>query len=192
MSLNIDAVMNGMEERSDTRAHVRWLPPSFGEVALNCDGIVTGAGMNASCGGLLRDEDGHFIFGFAPNLGSCSILAAELWGIFHGLRMAWNRGFQNIVVYSDSKNAIDLLTAGCVRSHAYFNLIEAIHRIHQGSNSIRWKHILREANQVANCLAKFGLDLDSQFRIFYVSPSFIYKYNALRADAHCICFPRGF
>lgn len=81
-----------MEEDTINRAEVqvRWLLPRPGEVSLNCDGSVISAGVHAAYGGILRDDSGNFLFGFAMKLGSCSILAAELWGILHGLRVAWS------------------------------------------------------------------------------------------------------
>lgn len=66
---------------------VRWSFPSPGKVDLNYDGAITDAGLHASYGGVLRDENGNFLFGYAVKLGACSVLTAELWGILHGLRI---------------------------------------------------------------------------------------------------------
>ena len=44
-------------------------------------GIVGG-----SCGDLLTG-------GFAMNIGKCSVMNAELWGIFQGLSLAWDQGY---------------------------------------------------------------------------------------------------
>lgn len=99
------ATCSRLHEKNDgsgSELHVRWQPPSQGEVALNSDGSVVNAGSNAACGGVLRDETGNFIFGFAVNSGACSIIATKLWGIYHGLRIAWDRGFRHIRVYCDS------------------------------------------------------------------------------------------
>lgn len=49
---------------------------------------------------------------------------------------------------------------------------------------------MREANQVADGFAKFGLSIDIQIRVFNFSPNFIV--NALRADESGVCFPRDF
>jgi len=38
---------------------------------------------------------------FAAKVPPCSILEAELWGIFHGLKIVWSRGFQKIKMFVD-------------------------------------------------------------------------------------------
>lgn len=184
--IEADGRINGQVHGSVGGNQIRWQHPEPGEVALNCDGSVTDAGMYASCGGVLRGDSGQFIVGFSMKLGSCSILTVELWGILHGLRLAWSRGFRHIVVYTDSKTTVSLLTDGCCRTHFYYSLVEAIHSVHDGSGSILWKYVPRESNQVA----KFGLSLDNQMKIFDIAPSFIM--NAPRAYFSCISFPRGF
>ncbi|TKY64841.1 putative ribonuclease H protein [Spatholobus suberectus] len=65
-----------------------------------------------------------------------------------------------------------------------------IHDIHRYQCHIAWNHVMCEANQVADLLPKFGLELHSCMHVFDVPPSFVA--NALRADSACICFPRGF
>jgi ribonuclease HI len=51
--------------------------------------------------------------------------------------------------------------------------VENVHQIHHNDNSIEWSHVLREANQVADRLAKHGLSLNIDFKIFNVVPSLI-------------------
>ena len=50
------------------------------------DGARKGNGDAGACG-LLRDCHGRFIHGFSANLGVCSVIKVELWGVLHGLRM---------------------------------------------------------------------------------------------------------
>lgn len=59
----------------------------------------------------------------------------------------------------------------------------------KGARTITWQHVLRKANQVVDALAKVGLTLDIQFKIYDVPPSFIS--NVLRADAFYTWFPRA-
>ncbi|KAL4377132.1 hypothetical protein GQ457_02G030770 [Hibiscus cannabinus] len=53
---------------------VHWKLPCPGWHSLNIDGVVC-----LSSGGLLRDDEGHWIIGFSKSIGSCSVLNAELW-----------------------------------------------------------------------------------------------------------------
>ncbi|MCI34528.1 ribonuclease H protein, partial [Trifolium medium] len=49
------------------------------------------------------------MFAFSVSLHLTSVLESELWGIFNGLKLAWNRGFRKIKVYYDSMGAIKML-----------------------------------------------------------------------------------
>ncbi|CAN1189480.1 AT-hook motif nuclear-localized protein 5, partial [Linum perenne] len=46
----------------------------------------------AAAGGLVRDCEGRLVVSYAANLGSCSIMRAELRGIIDGMRLAWDKG----------------------------------------------------------------------------------------------------
>lgn len=165
----------GNEVREVVIMNISWSPSRSGEVALNCDGSVMNVGLNAACGDLLRDENGAFSFPYAVKLGSRSIFAAELWGIWHGLKVALCRGFHKIAVYSDSCNAIILLTKGCCSLHPCYSLVKSIHNIHQYMGQVAWIHVYQEANQVASSLAKYGINSLYHFKIFDVAPDFILK-----------------
>ncbi|TKY68446.1 putative ribonuclease H protein [Spatholobus suberectus] len=43
----------------------------------------------------------------------CSITDAELWSIFYGIQLAWNRGYRMIPVETDSLAAVNLIQSGC-------------------------------------------------------------------------------
>lgn len=66
----------------------RWKKPPTGFVALNCDGSVTNHGNSAGCGGLCRNEEGRLLFAYTHKLDPCSIVEAEIWGLYHGLCIA--------------------------------------------------------------------------------------------------------
>lgn len=62
--------------------HVSWCPPSSGWVRLNSDGAVRGSDAVVGSGGLLRDDQGRWLCGYARHLGSCSAYITELWTVF--------------------------------------------------------------------------------------------------------------
>lgn len=62
----------------------------------------------AGAGGLLRNEDGAWIHGFAHNIGIASASMAEFCGVFIGLRRCWNMGYRRIMVEVDSKTVCNL------------------------------------------------------------------------------------
>jgi len=68
-----------------------------------------------------------------------------------------------------------------------------VRRIEEKAKSFDTSHInyvLREANQIADSLAKFGLSLETICRFFNYVPAF--SSNSLIGDAHHVTFLRGF
>ncbi|GMJ08920.1 hypothetical protein like AT5G42905 [Hibiscus trionum] len=56
----------------------RWQCPPRGWLKVNVDGARTTASGLAFCGGLGRDEDGQWRFGFSKKIGVCSAFEAEV------------------------------------------------------------------------------------------------------------------
>lgn len=65
-------------------------------------------------------------------------------------------------VYSDSQVAVQFLNEDCCNSHACMALVDSTHAVHNNLGEIKWMHVLREANQVADILAKHGLSMENQ------------------------------
>ncbi|KAK8511750.1 hypothetical protein V6N12_000793 [Hibiscus sabdariffa] len=76
--------------RETVPANVRWRKPPPGWCKLNVDGSVGHATGMATCGGGVRNEEGTWLIGFSRKLGLCSVLEAELWGLYEGLLTAWS------------------------------------------------------------------------------------------------------
>lgn len=49
---------------------------------------------------------GQWLKGFTYHIGTCSAYTIELWGIYIGLVMAWNLGYKEIIIESDSQTSI--------------------------------------------------------------------------------------
>ncbi|KAK9207976.1 hypothetical protein WN944_000325 [Citrus x changshan-huyou] len=75
---------------------VRWQAPPESFFKLNTDGSRLKNGP-ASAGGLVRDCSGKWQFGFGMNIGFGSVTTAELWGLFQGLNIAWDRGIRYLI-----------------------------------------------------------------------------------------------
>jgi len=118
----------------------------------------------------------------------CSVLEAELWGIFNGLKLDWSRGFRKIYVFVDFVNAITLLKDGCITTNPQRTLVENSYQIHNNNGEVNWKHIFREINQVADDLVKHCLSLDNGIKIFKFSPSFISNVSLVDGVAFPISF----
>jgi ribonuclease HI len=59
---------------------------------------------------LIRNAGGAWVHGFFENLGVTTILHAELMAIYKGLLLVWDLNIKDLWCYSDSKNAIKLIT----------------------------------------------------------------------------------
>ncbi|CAA7018343.1 unnamed protein product [Microthlaspi erraticum] len=70
---------------------IGWSPPEGDWIKLNTDGASRGNPGSAAAGGVLRDAEGQWCGGFAINIGRCSAPLAELWGVYYGLCMAWEK-----------------------------------------------------------------------------------------------------
>ncbi|CAN1162580.1 Putative ribonuclease H protein At1g65750 [Linum perenne] len=62
-------------------------------------------------GGVIRDGNGRFIAAFATNLGTCSIMRAELRSIVEGMKLAWDKSIRRLLIETDSKAAVDMLSS---------------------------------------------------------------------------------
>nr|KYP62996.1 Putative ribonuclease H protein At1g65750 family [Cajanus cajan] len=116
-------------------SHISWTLPPTGAFKLNCDGAVV-AGSGAACGGIIRDHHGSFVVAFSCKIGLCSVVQAELWAVYYGLKLAHDiRISGDLFVESDSVITVNFVSL------------------------VNYKHVFREANQVADVLAKRGLTL---------------------------------
>ncbi|KAH7842706.1 hypothetical protein Vadar_008282 [Vaccinium darrowii] len=67
--------------------------PKPGCFKLNTDGASKGNPEASSCGGIIRDSEGKWIYGFHRDMGFASSLKAELWALRDGLVIATHVGF---------------------------------------------------------------------------------------------------
>ena len=77
---------------------IAWTTPSKNVVKLNTDGAFYSSNGKARAGGLIRDFCGKWLGGFVVNIGHCTVTKAELWAVYHGLLLAWDKGFKNLEV----------------------------------------------------------------------------------------------
>ncbi|KAK4855144.1 hypothetical protein QYF36_004430 [Acer negundo] len=102
--------------------------------------------------------------------GKGTVLEAELWGIFDGLRFAWRVGYIRIVVKSDSHDAVVLLHYDIPRNHPLLSIIHACKELIKNDWVYFVKHIFRECNRVADGLPDLGHFLDLGISFFDAPP----------------------
>jgi len=133
-----------------------WHPVESSATMLNVDGSNFGNPDISDFGGVLRRHDGSWIYGFGGNIGISSILQAELLAIYHGLRVAWDQGYQHLICYSDSTLAIQLVNTEVNPWHLFAPIISNIKDLMARDWNFQLNHTWREANATTDFMAKMG------------------------------------
>ncbi|KAG7591719.1 Ribonuclease H-like superfamily [Arabidopsis thaliana x Arabidopsis arenosa] len=168
---------------------ISWKKPVDGWVKLNTDGASRGNPGLAAAGGVLRQGDGSWYGGFSLNVGICSAPLAELWGVYYGLYIAWERKITRLELEVDSGLVVGFLTAGISDSHPLSFLV----RLCYGFLSRDWivciSHVYREANRLADGLANYAFSLPLGFHAFTVCPELVYP--VMLEDKNGSAYPRN-
>lgn len=80
-----------------------------------------------TAGGLIRDATGSWCGGFALNIGVCSAPLAELWGVYYGLYLTWERHITRLEVEVDSELVVGFLSKGISDSHPLSFVVHMCH-----------------------------------------------------------------
>ena len=137
---------------------------------LNTDGASHGNPGPAAAGGALRNGEGEWCGGFAVNIGSCTAPLAELWGVYYGLVVAWEKGVRRLEVEVDSMMVMEFLTIGIGDTHPLSFLVRLCHGFLTRDWLVRFVHVYREANRLADGLANLAFTLPFGFHSFVVAP----------------------
>lgn len=78
-----------------------WKPPISDVIKLNKDGARK-YNNSAGCGGILRNHKGEWKGGFSNNVGNCSALLTEFWGVLEGLKTTQLLGYRKVEINCDS------------------------------------------------------------------------------------------
>jgi ribonuclease HI len=119
----------------------------------------------------LRNDRGSWIHGFSGSCGRASNLVAELSAIWKGLQLAWDLGYKSIIMESDSQAALDLIANTQQNEfHPHATLLSLIRKLTFLPWVISFAHTLREGNECADWLAKFGATNVDSFKIWIAPP----------------------
>ncbi|WCJ28598.1 Polynucleotidyl transferase ribonuclease H-like superfamily protein [Euphorbia peplus] len=168
---------------------IRWAPPENNWFKLNSDGCSKGNPGLAGAGGVIRDNKSKWIFGFMFNIGNCSAVQSELWGILKGLMLAWDVGIKHLIVESDSDQAVTWLSNKDKTDGLCSNLIGACLDIISKDWEVWIVHVYREANRVADKLANNALNEPRGFHIIKECP--LWAINELWQDTSRMSWPRS-
>ncbi|MBA0820130.1 hypothetical protein Gohar_022159, partial [Gossypium harknessii] len=145
-------------------------PPKISNwIQLNSDGVVKDSTGIATIGGILRDKYRSWIIGYNRLVGTCSILDADLWGIFEGVAIAINKGFDRILIISDSQEAIQVIQ-GRVTKMSNSALVRRIILLLAKMNFWSIQHVPRDYNKEADSLAKMIVSDNGCIQFFETPP----------------------
>ncbi|XP_042954647.1 uncharacterized protein LOC122291062 [Carya illinoinensis] len=134
---------------------VKWKSPKQGWVKLNVDGCSLGNPGPSGAGGIIRDDKGNMLCGFAVDTGHNSNNHAELMGLLHGLRHIGFMGFVLVEIELDSMLVLNWLRnnrCGLWYMEDYWDEIQSrLAGLH-----VSLGHCFRECNSVADGFAKLG------------------------------------
>lgn len=164
------AIATHCSQQHTTFKLIRWIPPTLGRRKLSTNGIVN---LQANCtgiGGMFRDSCGRWVLDFIQYVGAITSLVAEFKAIRMGLQIAWNQGVWDIDLESNSQlSTLMLYDLHCI-SPRLFPLIFDCRMLLAHKWDVRVTHILREANFVADGLAKKALASDGTLHMFPLFP----------------------
>ncbi|CAN0913836.1 Putative ribonuclease H protein At1g65750 [Linum grandiflorum] len=167
---------------------IGWSSPEVGWVKLNVDGSVVSASPSAAIGVVLRDDQGFWIGGLCNWIGTQDILHAELRALRDGLTWVRMLGYRKVKVETDSLTSVQLLQSEDITGHPLKALVRDIMLI-KAEGWCEITHIRREANFVADGLAKLGHGERNGERWFSSTPEMLRE--LVEADRRGRKYKRG-
>ncbi|KAL6203285.1 hypothetical protein ACLB2K_026985 [Fragaria x ananassa] len=163
-------------------SHIKWHPPPPNSLKANFDGSLLPPSCVAT-GFVVCNSDGIPVLATSQNLGRLGILLAEDVALCVGLQLLATYTTQPIIIEGDSKLLLDALNALNDRSQIPWRLkvlVRDIQALSSHFQSISFKHVWREANFLADSLAKLGHSCNSpQLWISYLP---LFLANAFQLD----------
>ncbi|MBA0762779.1 hypothetical protein Gotri_012349 [Gossypium trilobum] len=110
--------------------------------------------------------------GFKRFIGRDSVVNFELWAILYGLEIACIRNYSKVFIESDYRVAIEMIKKNSVNTPS-MTLIRKINEAKRHTQTVKFQHVPREGNIVANWLIRYCPCDDVEliiieFLIFYI------------------------
>lgn len=127
----------------------------------------------AGFGGLDRNYDKAFQFGFYASIGWSNILHVEIQSLLVGLKLCWKARFRKFICYYDSLHVVQLVSLSTHCFHHYANMLEIIRVYMKKDWNFSLHQTLREGNAWADILAKLGVTCIDTLVTVYKLPQFL-------------------
>ena len=139
---------------------VRWNTPNEGKYKLNTDGSALQESGKIGGGGILRDQQGKLIYAFSVPFVFGTNNIAELKAALYGLEWCEQHGYKCIELEVDSELVCKWINKIINTPWRCQQLVQDILHIGSKMKDFQCQHIYREANTIADLLAKFSHTLD--------------------------------
>ncbi|KAF7809410.1 putative ribonuclease H-like domain-containing protein [Senna tora] len=152
-----------------------------------CRDLLKSRGLMAAVG-VIRDHLGHWISGFSKFIGPGCSLAAELWGLFLGLKLAKEIGIKNLMVETDCVAVSNLLNCNdTLLTHHFLPLIIECRSFLPQFDHCRIAHAHREKNKCADLLAKNAVVSRSPFDTVPIDLFLVFWADLMGITYSCRC-----
>ncbi|XP_022868244.1 uncharacterized protein LOC111387881, partial [Olea europaea var. sylvestris] len=136
-------------------APVKWWMGELCANAAKIDGCCIGNPGNCGRGGVIRANNGEFIYAFHTFYGHGINTWVELKAVLEGIHICVERNFPKIIIKSDSQVVVNWFLNKRCTGWIFWKAWEEINDLMIG-REVALRHVFREANQVADALSKIG------------------------------------
>lgn len=154
---------------------VRWERPYRGWHKLNTDGSAAGNPGVAGGGGVLRDDAGLWVKGFARQIGYTTSFLAELWALRDGLSMCLDLNINALEIDLDAEVVADLMNNSGSSSASNSSIVADCRLLISRFPQVKVKHCYRESNSCADALARLGSKMAPNFLYFSSPPPSLFN-----------------
>lgn len=154
---------------------IRWEKPEVGWMKLNTNGASDSLLGLVGGGGLIRDEDGRWVAGFARKIGKANSFLVELWAFRDGLVLCQQMSVPTLDIELDAKALVEAFTNPGYSNSVVSGLFEDCKQLVTWFPKYRIKHVFREANMCADQLARLGCFQVPDFTLYSSPPVDIIK-----------------
>ncbi|XP_043717635.1 uncharacterized protein LOC122665544 [Telopea speciosissima] len=137
----------------------QWSPPPVGVVKVDCDAAFIKDTAKGGLGVIFRDHTGAVLRARSIPIMLSSVIHGEIMAIRSALLLALDLGYKNLVVVSDSRDAILFIEGSKSPSWEMEGLVDDVVNLKSSFSSISFSFVPRAMNIVSDALARKALSL---------------------------------
>ena len=149
---------------------------------LNTDGASSGSLGLVGGRGVIRDEEGNWVIGYTRRIRSANSFIAELWALRDGLFLCLQAHIQVMIIEMDAKAIVDAFSHQKNSKSIISSLMDDCRQLVSQIPQSRFRHVYREVNRCADCMAKLGTSMGADFTVFSSPPVDVIPF--FEADSH--------